>query len=123
MNDRRQTHRSEGEGLAGGASRRSSRTTRRRRTSCRGTASEVARARQFLIDKDVVTFPPGDDCEVIETPPFLRSTITAAYEPPPPFDPVTHGFFFVTPVDMTASPQRNRRRCCARTTTATKSTR
>ena len=64
---------------------------------------ELARARKFLVDKDVVTLPEGDDCEVIETPPFQRSTITAAYDQPPPFDKVTKGFFFVTPVDPKAS--------------------
>ncbi|MGH7284229.1 MAG: DUF885 domain-containing protein, partial [Polyangiaceae bacterium] len=62
-------------------------------------AREVKRARKFLADKDAVQFPPGDDCEVVETPPFQRATITAAYDQPPPFDPVTKGFFFVTPVD------------------------
>ena len=62
---------------------------------------EVARARQFLVDKDVVPFPPGDDCEVRETPPFLRSTTTASYEPSPALDADTRGTFFVTPVDKT----------------------
>ncbi|MEO8799116.1 MAG: DUF885 domain-containing protein, partial [Polyangiaceae bacterium] len=60
---------------------------------------EVKRARQFLVDKDAVPFPKGDDCTVTETPPFERATITAAYDQPPPFDPVTKGFFFVTPID------------------------
>ena len=60
---------------------------------------EVKRARKFLADKDAVEFPPGDDCQVVETPPFQRATISAAYDQPPPFDPVTKGFFFVTPVD------------------------
>jgi uncharacterized protein (DUF885 family) len=60
---------------------------------------EVERARRFLADKDVVPFPPGDDCQVLETPPFLRSTTTATYEPAPPLDPQTRGFFYVTPVD------------------------
>jgi uncharacterized protein (DUF885 family) len=60
---------------------------------------EVARARQFLVDHDVVPFPPGDDCRVQETPPFLRSTTTASYEPSPALDPDTRGLFFVTPVD------------------------
>lgn len=60
---------------------------------------EVARARDFLVARDVVTFPVGDDCEVIETPEFLRGTLTAAYDQPPPFDETTKGFFFVTPVD------------------------
>lgn len=62
---------------------------------------EVARARQFLVDKDVVPFPPGDDCQVVETPSFLRSTTTASYEPAPALDPETRGLFFVTPVDVT----------------------
>ncbi len=65
---------------------------------------ELARARAFLVEKDVMPFPPGDDCEVIDTPVFLRSTTTAAYDQSPPFDPTTKGFFFVTPVD-TALPK------------------
>lgn len=60
---------------------------------------EVERAKRFLVDKDVVPFPPGDDLSIIETPVFQRSTVTAAYDQPPPFDKVTKGFFFVTPVD------------------------
>jgi uncharacterized protein (DUF885 family) len=63
---------------------------------------EVARARKFIVDKDVVDLPPGDDLDVIDTPPFMRSTVTAAYDAPPPFDPnVSKGFFFVTPIDKT----------------------
>lgn len=63
---------------------------------------EVARARAFLVQKDALDFPPGDDLEVIETPPFMRTTVTAAYDAAPPFDPkVAKGFFFVTPVDKT----------------------
>lgn len=60
---------------------------------------EVQRARTFLQQKDAVEFPPGDDLDVIDTPPFLRSTVTAAYDQPPPFDATTKGFFFVTPID------------------------
>jgi uncharacterized protein (DUF885 family) len=67
-----------------------------------GYRKEVARARAFLVEKDAVAFPPGDDLDVIDTPVFMRGTITAAYDQPPPFDPgVTKGFFFVTPVDKT----------------------
>jgi uncharacterized protein (DUF885 family) len=61
---------------------------------------ELKRARDFLVAKDVVPFPPGDDCEVIDTPAFQRATTTAAYDQPPPFDKVTKGLFFVTPVDL-----------------------
>ncbi len=65
---------------------------------------EVSRARAFLVAKDAVDFPPGDDLEVVDTPAFLRSTVTAAYDQPPPFDATTSkGFFFVTPVDRTLS--------------------
>lgn len=64
---------------------------------------EVLRARAFLQEKDAVELPPGDDLEVIETPAFLRSTITAAYDQAPPFDPTTKGFFFVTPIDRSLS--------------------
>lgn len=64
---------------------------------------EVTRARTFLVQKDAVELPPGDDLEVIDTPPFLRSTVTAAYDQPPPFDANTKGFFFVTPVDRSLS--------------------
>lgn len=68
--------------------------------------AEVARARKFLVDKDAVALPQGDDLEVVETPPFLRSTVSAAYDRSPPFDPVTKGFFFVTPIDTSLSKKR-----------------
>ncbi|MBK6694413.1 MAG: DUF885 domain-containing protein [Myxococcales bacterium] len=62
---------------------------------------EMARARKFLVDKDVVAMPPGDQCDVMDTPPFQRSTVSAAYDQPPPFASQTKGLFFVTPVDKT----------------------
>jgi uncharacterized protein (DUF885 family) len=68
--------------------------------------TEVLRAKKYLADKDAIAFPPGDDLDVIDTPPFQRSTVTAAYDQPPPFDKVTKGFFFVTPVDKTLSKQK-----------------
>ncbi|WP_394832052.1 DUF885 domain-containing protein [Pendulispora rubella] len=61
---------------------------------------EVARARKFLVDKDVVPFPEGEALEVIETPTFKRNTTQAAYDIPPPFDPPgAKGFFYVTPAE------------------------
>lgn len=70
---------------------------------------EVARARKFLVDKDVVEMPPGDDLSVVETPSFMRATLgSAAYDQPPPFDAGTKGFFFVTPVDASLPPARQR---------------
>jgi uncharacterized protein (DUF885 family) len=67
--------------------------------------AQVARARSFLVQKDVVTFPADDDCEILETPPFERATITAAYDVAPAFDPHPKGFFFVTPVDSSLTPK------------------
>jgi uncharacterized protein (DUF885 family) len=68
--------------------------------------AQLTRARAFLVQKDVVSFPPDDDCEVIETPAFQRAVISAAYEGAPPFDTLTtKGFFFVTPVDATLKPK------------------
>jgi uncharacterized protein (DUF885 family) len=61
---------------------------------------EVERARAFLVTHDAVPFPPDDVCDVVDTPPFQRSTIIAAYDEPPPFDKETRGLFFVTPVDL-----------------------
>ena len=62
---------------------------------------ELDRARAFLVTKDVVPFPEGDDCDVVPTPAFERSTITAAYDAAPAFDTkTTKGLFFVTPVDL-----------------------
>lgn len=68
---------------------------------------EVERARRFLVEKDVVPFPPGDELAVVETPTFQRSTIEAAYDQPPPFDAgVTKGLFYVTPVEPAWSAAR-----------------
>jgi uncharacterized protein (DUF885 family) len=69
-------------------------------TELRATyTGEVARARAFLVSKDVVTFPEGDRVEVIDTPSFLRATTGAAYDRPPPFGNESGGYFFVTPID------------------------
>lgn len=64
---------------------------------------EVARARAFLAAKDVVSFPPGDKVNVVDTPAFLRATTGAAYDRPPPFGNAALGLFYVTPVDLTRS--------------------
>lgn len=63
-------------------------------------AEEVAKARQFIIDKDIVTVPEGEQLRVVETPQFERATTPyAAYMPPAPFDERTEGLFYVTPID------------------------
>ena len=67
---------------------------------------EVTRAREFLAAKNAVPFPEGDVCQVLETPQFLRGTIQAAYDQPPPFDTKASGLFYVTPVDPTWTKPR-----------------
>jgi len=67
---------------------------------------EVGKARQFMIDKKIVTLPEGEKLEIIETPAFDRSSIPyAAYHPPGPLDASRVGHFYVTPVDAKAKPE------------------
>jgi uncharacterized protein (DUF885 family) len=67
---------------------------------------EVAKARQYMIDKKIVTLPEGEKLEIIETPAFERSsTPYAAYHAPGPLDASRVGHFYVTPVDSKAKPE------------------
>jgi uncharacterized protein (DUF885 family) len=68
---------------------------------------EVSRAREFLVQKDVVSFPPGETLDVIDTPAFMRATTSAAYDPAPAFEERgAKGFFFVTPVEKSLPAQK-----------------
>jgi len=61
---------------------------------------EMARARDFVKKKDLVTIPKGESLSVMETPVFERSTIPyGAYMEPAPFEKKQEGFFWVTPVN------------------------
>jgi uncharacterized protein (DUF885 family) len=54
------------------------------------------RARQFLKDHGLVTFPPGEECSVEPSPLFQRPvTAVASYNSPPPFSTAMRGHFFV----------------------------
>jgi uncharacterized protein (DUF885 family) len=67
---------------------------------------EVAKARQYMIDRDLVGIPSWEKLEVVETPSFLRSTIPyAAYSRPGPLDASRVGHFYVTPVSKDATPE------------------
>jgi len=67
---------------------------------------EMGKARQFLLDRQIVTIPPGEDLKIVETPLFERNTIPfAAYMPPAPFEKRQKGYFYVTPVNENLSPQ------------------
>jgi uncharacterized protein (DUF885 family) len=56
----------------------------------------TARARQFLIDHDLVLMPDGEVCSVEPSPLFQRPVIAvASYNSPPPFSTSMRGHFFV----------------------------
>lgn len=58
----------------------------------------VRRARDFVQTRGLVTFPPRERLEVIETPVFKRNQIPfAAYLSPSPKDPEQVGYYYVTP--------------------------
>ncbi|HEX7051601.1 MAG TPA: DUF885 domain-containing protein [Longimicrobiales bacterium] len=61
-------------------------------------ANEMARARAFVEERELVEMPAGEDLEVTATPEFLRPLIPfAAYEPPAPHETEQKGLFLVTP--------------------------
>lgn len=66
----------------------------------------VAKARQYMIDKQIVGIPDWEKLEVVETPAFLQSSIPyAAYSRPGPLDSAKTGHFYVTPVAKNAKPE------------------
>jgi len=61
---------------------------------------EMARVRQFVAERDIVTIPEGESLKIEPTPPFLRGIIPyAAYMMPGPLEKKQEGIFLVTPVD------------------------
>jgi uncharacterized protein (DUF885 family) len=57
----------------------------------------MVRARRHLIEHDIVTVPPDEKLEVVETPIYLRNVIPfAAYFDPPKFDKDPSGIYIVT---------------------------
>lgn len=73
-------------------------------------AGEMARARDFVREKNLVTIPDGETLQVVDTPTFLRMLLPyAAYGPPGPFEKQQQGLFYVTPVDADGSPEEQER--------------
>ncbi len=69
---------------------------------------EMAAAKKFVKEKDIVTIPQEEDLEVIPTPSFSRPTIPyAAYMEPAPFEKKQKGYFYVTPIEENL-PQKKR---------------
>jgi len=56
----------------------------------------TARARAFLAERDLVSFPDGEQCNVVASPPFQRPMLAvASYSRPPAFTASRVGHFFV----------------------------
>ena len=50
------------------------------------TQATLDSLRLFLVDHHVITVPAGDPAQVLETPPFMRSTTSASMDTPGPFE-------------------------------------
>ncbi len=68
----------------------------------------TAAAREFCVDNELVTMPPGERCEVVPSAPFTRAMVAVAhYSVPPPFAPGDHaGHFFVPYPPDGATPEQ-----------------
>lgn len=56
-------------------------------------------ARKFILERDLISFPPTEKLEVVETPVFLQHQIPfAAYMEPAVTDRYQQGYYYVTPV-------------------------
>lgn len=63
--------------------------------------AETRRARQFCLDRGLVTFPKGERLDVVATPRFERATTPyAALLAPPPLGRSGRGYFWVTPSNL-----------------------
>jgi uncharacterized protein (DUF885 family) len=61
---------------------------------------EMAKARDFVKKRDLVTIPKGESLAMTETPVFQRNVIPyGAYMPPAPFEKKQEGMFWVTPIN------------------------
>ena len=69
--------------------------------------AEMERAKRFVLKRDLASIHEGEMLSIVETPPFERPTIPyAAYVEPAPFEERQEGFFWVTPVDKNAPPEK-----------------
>jgi uncharacterized protein (DUF885 family) len=68
---------------------------------------EMAKARDFVKKRDLVTIPKGESLIIVETPIFQRNVIPyGAYMPPAPFEKKQEGMFWVTPINEKLPPKQ-----------------
>ena len=71
----------------------------------KATQQTLDSIRQFIVDHRIMTIPPSDPAEVIETPPFMRSTTSASMDTPGPFETAQlRAFYNMTLPDPRTSP-------------------
>jgi uncharacterized protein (DUF885 family) len=69
-------------------------------------ASQMERARDFVLEQGIATVPECETLDVVDTPEYLRTLLPyAAYGPAGPFEEEQRGFFYVTPIPDDASPE------------------
>ncbi|NRQ33854.1 DUF885 domain-containing protein [Nonomuraea sp. NN258] len=79
--------------------------------------AETRRAREFVRERDLVTFPEGEECQVLPSAEYTRPVLSVAhYLAPPPLTSSRAGVFFVpyTPDDFTPEQIRQRLRTNSR---------
>jgi len=58
----------------------------------------VTALRKFFREEESIIFPPGEELQVLKTPPYLQSLrATASYKAPLTGDTTGHGIFYITP--------------------------
>jgi uncharacterized protein (DUF885 family) len=62
-------------------------------------SQDLASATAFVREKGLVGVPTGNNLQVVETPPFMRSSYSVGgFNPAPPLQPALGAFYWVTPV-------------------------
>lgn len=73
-------------------------------------AKEMTRARDFVVEEDLMALPENEAMQVVETPPFARHTMPiGGYNGPPTFEKRKQGFFWVTPIRRDLPPEQQER--------------
>jgi hypothetical protein len=71
--------------------------------------AEKDRATAFVRQMNLVSIPDGEECTMAETPLYARPTTPlGSMNTTRPYTPGLHSLFNITPVDLTASPERQK---------------
>jgi len=73
-----------------------------RETYFEAARRDLAEVRAFVKDKDLLTLPPRDNLQVIETPEFMRGIYSVGgFNSAPAFEPHLGAFYWLTPIPAT----------------------